>query len=175
MTHRRGATILEVLIAVSVTVMLSGMTILYGSAGRRQMNLYVDTVKLAQIILRAKSLSVLIYYNPSSPVCGYGVRVDPVGNSYALFRYARFSDETCDAITSVGDANYQELQRVSLARGVEVDGAASSINEVLFVPPDPKTYLWQSGSRVRGAGEIHLVIEGGEKVIAVNTGGQVTY
>lgn len=171
---RRGTSLVEVLIAIAVTAILSGIVIVYGAASRRQVTLYVDTVRLAETILRAKSQSVLTYYNPAASTCGYGVRILPAERAYALFRYAAGEGGTCETIPGVGDENYVQIEKIALQRDV---GIAATVDDILFVPPDPKTYLWNGGARVPGGGEVRLSVNGGaaERVVAISTGGQVTY
>jgi prepilin-type N-terminal cleavage/methylation domain-containing protein len=175
---RRGTTLLEVLIAVAVTAILSGIVLTYGSGGRKQVNLYVETVKLSQIILRAKSQAVLIYYNPTSPTCGYGVRVNRAENAYALFRYQAAAGEDCNTITSIADANYVELERSALSPGVVFSPEdTGDVRDILFVPPDPKIQLWGKDGRIAPSGVIRLTTDdrAADHTITLTTGGQISY
>ncbi len=177
---RRGATLVEVLIAVGVSAMLSGLVVVYGTGGRQNTSLYVDAVKLAQTILRAKSQAVLIYYNPENPVCGYGIRTI-TGNgvsAYALFRYAVTEGESCSAISEISssDPRYVEIQRFPLASGVSF-GPASTIDTVFFIPPDPLTILWKGNGKVKPSGNIDLIVGNGsnKRSVTITTSGQITY
>lgn len=178
--RRRGATLIEVLIAIGVSTMLTSLVIVYGSGGRENTALYVDSVKLAQTILRAKSQSVLIYYNPANPVCGYGIRIFS-GNApaYELFRYAVLEGESCTDLPPVetaDTAHYVRLQRVPLAAGVSF-GTGTTIDTILFVPPDPLTILWNQDARVRQSGVVELMIGDGtnRRPVTITTSGQISY
>jgi hypothetical protein len=174
---QRGSTLIEVLVAVGVSAMLTALVVVYGSGGRKTTSLYVDTVKLAQTILRAKSQAVLIYYNPTNPVCGYGMRFfNDSQPAYALFRYAAAEGESCDSIPVVDDTHYVEIQRFPLAAGISF-GASTTVDTILFVPPDPQTLLWKGVDHVRSSGAIELQVGSStmKRSVTITTSGQIGY
>lgn len=146
---RRGFTLLEILVVLAVTTFLTGMVLTYGARSRNQTSLYVEQAKLAQIILRAKSLSVATYNNPNIP-CGYGVSVDYDANSYELFSYHPTSCFGLD-IKNAGIVKdtlnrYEVLENYTLASGVKLNrnfvDSNATLSIVFFLPPNPETYIW---------------------------------
>jgi hypothetical protein len=147
------------------------------------MNLYVETVKFAQVVLMAKSLAIGLYANPSPSTvlttCGYGVRINDQ-SSYSLFRYEAASASNCDAENIVQgdftDGRHVEVQRYSLSPGItfESDGS-SQVNEALFVPPDPTVYLWGQGSLMSNGNVVIKTASDVRRTISLTRGGQISY
>jgi len=146
-TNRGGFTLLEILVVLAVTTFLTGMVLTYGARGRNQTSLYVEQAKLAQIILRAKSLSVATYNKPDIP-CGYGVNVDYDANAYELFSYRPANCFDIKATGIVKDVlnKYEVLERYALASGVKLNRNSvdpnATLSTVFFLPPNPDTYIW---------------------------------
>lgn len=145
--ERRGFTLLEILVVLGITTFLTGMVLTYGSRGRNQTTVYVEQAKLAQIILRAKSLSVATYNKPDIP-CGYGVNLNYETNSYELFSYRPIN---CFDIKTAGIVKdplneYKIIESYAVASGVKLNKGTNS-NETLltvfFLPPNPDTYIWE--------------------------------
>lgn len=145
-----GFTLLEILVVLGITTFLTGMVLTYGSRGRNQTAVYVEQAKLAQIILRAKSLSVATYNKPDIP-CGYGVSVDYITNSYELFSYKPLD---CFEIKDTGIVedefnNYEVIEKYPVATGVKLyesmEGLKLTLSTVFFLPPNPDTYIWADG------------------------------
>ncbi len=144
---KRGFTLIEILVVLGVTTMLTGIVLTYGSQGRSQTTIYVEQAKLAQVILRAKSLSVATYNKPDIP-CGYGVNLDYDSNSYELFSYA---PNNCFDIKSTGIVKdvlnkYEIIEKYTVAPGAKmyknVDNPSATLATVFFLPPNPETYIW---------------------------------
>lgn len=145
--HKQGFTLLEILVVLGVTTFLTGMVLTYGAKGRNQTSLYVEQAKLAQIILRAKSLSVATYNKPDIP-CGYGVNIDYDANSYEMFSYR---PANCFDIKNTGIVKdvlnkYTVIESYTLASGVKLNRNSvdpnATLSTVFFLPPNPDTYIW---------------------------------
>lgn len=152
---RFGFTLIEVLIVVAITSLLSGMVLTYSSKGRSQVALYVESAKLSQVILRAKSLAIATYGESGTP-CGYGVHIDYVSRSYSLFSYnPAVSDPfACGkidqgAIETGNPAFYvvKAGETYTLTQGLEYKSSVGdqSFSDILFIPPDPTTLIWRVG------------------------------
>ncbi len=152
----RGFTILEILIVVSITIMVSALAISYRSSSQQQVGLYVEVQKLAELILRAKSLAVSTYNDPaalsdpSTMICGYGVSIDytPNHNGYTLFSYRVPLGRQCENITTIendaaANTSIVTFSRYDVAPGVVIlkDGFPDSIYKIFFVPPTPVTLI----------------------------------
>lgn len=147
-----GFTLVEILVVVAITTFLAGMVLTYSSTGRSQIALYVESAKLAQVALRAKSLAIATYNSPDTP-CAYGMHVDFANRSYALFSYnpGKCSDIPNGGIdTTPADQSgpYREIETFTLQSGVSFKNSQSgnTLEYVLFVPPDPATYIWLQGA-----------------------------
>jgi prepilin-type N-terminal cleavage/methylation domain-containing protein len=155
---KKGFTLIEILIVLAITALLSGLAIVYTHVGQNQISLSIEESKVAQLILEAKELSIATY-GTNSDTCAYGVAFDyanPAASStYSLFAYNAAATSSlyggrpiCPSIASTSaaiDTNaIQQYQsgswRVHTTQGVKLvnDGAASdTVQYVLFYPPDP--------------------------------------
>ncbi len=158
------------MVVVAITSLLAGMVLTYSSRGRTQVSLYVESAKLAQVILRAKSLAIATYNNPDTP-CGYGVHLDFASSTYALFSYAPTSPGgalDCPSVATgpidITSPAYSVIENFEMQKGVEfvnIGGGNNGVKDVLFLPPDPTTYLWLRDGSSQPAtdviGQIQLV------------------
>lgn len=180
---RRGLTILELLVVMGITAMLSALVISYGFVGREQTALSIETVKIAQVIARAKSLSVstLIPESGGGEVCGYGVRFDAAAGRYVLVGFR--PDPNCSMLGEPADTF--EVERFSLSILLEVGNSVGvipndQISSIYFLPPDPVVYSsqWAPGSFAgHQGGKIYLKTKSGgsAKEISVNGSGQISF
>lgn len=194
----RGSSLVELSVVVMITIILSSIVFVgLGRTSRNYTALYVEQAKIAELILRAKSLAISTYNIPPVP-CGYGVRVDNplnVNRSYALVIYDIPSDDPrCVNIATLPiDAS---RIRVFQENGVDVSyklpsgivfGVSPSpdpiLRYVIFVPPDPNTYLYgfvlnslpsQTGSRVVSL-RVGSITSPTRLNVAVSVAGQLTF
>lgn len=161
--NNSGFTLVEILVVLAITAVLSGLAIVYSHVGQNQVALSVEESKVAQLILEAKELSIATY-STNVATCGYGVHFNYAGTSstYSLFEYNSASPapgggrEICPSIASTtnpsngnGIEQYeQEYESGSynlfMAPGVTLKngGAASNtIQDILFYPPNPCTLI----------------------------------
>jgi len=155
--------LIEVLIVVAITAMLSGIAIVYSHVGQSQISLSIEESKIAQLILEAKELSIATY-STDQATCAYGVSFDFTDQTYSLFAYNSAANSPvpggrpiCPSIASTSVAivtrDMDEYAggswRVHVAQGVALkqgSGAASNtIQDVLFYPPDPCTLVSLDG------------------------------
>ena len=142
-----GFTLIELMIVIAITVLLSSFLVLYGSKTNEQITLSVEQAKLGQIILRAKTMALAEVTTSSSLPCGYGIHMDYNNNTYSLFRYIDQSGpKGCSQIKPINPngQNYEEVFSATLNPGVHfVRGSnPSDLYDLLFVPPVPKTLVW---------------------------------
>jgi prepilin-type N-terminal cleavage/methylation domain-containing protein len=164
--NKKGFTLIEILIVLAITALLSGLAIVYTHVGQNQISLSIEESKIAQLILEARELSIATY-SSNSATCAYGVAFDyaspAASSSYSLFAYnaAATSSEyggrpICPSLASTSvaiDPNaIQQYEsgswQVHTAQGVMlVDGGAASdtIQDILFYPPDPCTLVSTDG------------------------------
>jgi prepilin-type N-terminal cleavage/methylation domain-containing protein len=175
-----GFTIIEILVVIAITSLLSGLIVTYSSTGRDQVSLYVEESRLAQTILRAKSLAISTYANVSAPSCGYGFHIDYQGQQYQVFSY---NPPVCGGVTSINPAFMIPIDSIRLTTSLiisnSIPGGGSGISDVLFVPPDPKTLIWTVADPATptSLGDINLATKSGNAsvTIGVNAAGQISF
>lgn len=163
MGNTKGFTLVEILIVIAITAILSGIAIVYTHAGQNQVSLSIEESKIAQLILEAKELSIATY-SADVVTCGYGVHFNYTNQTYTLFAYDSASPapgggrEICPSIASTTDPTggieqYEQpytsgSDNVHVAQGVTlVNGGAASdtIQDIFFYPPDPCTLISLDG------------------------------
>jgi len=180
MRNRKGFTLVEIMVVVSVTAMLSAVILVYNSSTREQIVLSTEKVKLTQVVLRSKSLAISTYSDASVP-CGYGMYIDPAARTYTLMRYAPADCSVTDRV----DPDPAARQAVSpsevftLPPGLVFGNASSSLRYVVFIPPDPFVLIADRDGNLlpTPTGEVILQSADGKysSTITVNTAGQVTF
>lgn len=177
-----GFTIVEILVVLAITALLSSFIITYTGTGRAQVALYVEEAKLSQTILRAKSLAISTYNTPTVP-CGYGLHVDYLARTYAIFSY-KPTLSSCAAITEIDPNDIDAYQQIGdafpLAPELNFvsDPGTRYLDTVFFTPPNPRTYLWVEGSAdadMSDSGKIYVATKNNslKSTIEVTSSGQV--
>ena len=140
-----GFTVIEMLVVLGVSAILSTMFIGYGSGLRGQLEVIQEEAKLIQTILRAKTFSIQALANEEGVVaCGYGVHIDNNNQEYFIFRKEKEMQD-CD---SRSDESYRwalpsEIvgERKKFDNKIIFDGGSSNIVDVVFLPPKPDVKL----------------------------------
>lgn len=156
MRERAAFTLIELLIVVAISALLTSLVIVYSGTARNQANLSVQTTTIAQLLVRAKSLAIATYRNPSAPgshLCGYGVLFDTAAETYSLVSYSPAGGAACPSTAAIsmngitGDTLSQysaDTWHMRLTNGVKFLTTGSQGNALklaLFYPPDPTTLL----------------------------------
>lgn len=191
---RSGFTLVEILVVIAISVLLSGLAIGYSNISRNEITLTVESAKIAQFILQAKQLAIATHAGDSgngSPVyCGYGVVFNTLTSpqTYSIFAYSPVSSPVrCPAppVTNIPVDQMKEYSRdvwrIAVSPGVVLQTQQSDVlSAVLFYPPVPTTYLSSDGVNFPFPASTHKVYlttaDGkGSATISVNAGGQVNY
>ncbi len=166
---RKGFTLIEILIVLAITAVLSGLAIVYTHVGQNQISLSIEESKVAQLILEAKELSIATY-SSNGDTCAYGVAFYYSSSTYSLFSYNAAATSSqyngravCPSLASTStefNPNYiSEYQsgswQVHTAQGVQLVGsstpaASDTIQYILFYPPDPCTMIGLVGGPQNG-------------------------
>lgn len=168
-----GYTLIELIVVVGIAILLSGMVILYGGEGRQQIALSIESVKIVQAISRAKALAVATYIDPSSP-CGYGVHFDYPAKKYSIRSYR--TSPNCEDVLSIASSGV--INQLDLTSGLLWQEGSEKIDDVIFIPPDPRTYIFSDGALLVGgaSGKVYLRTDGGAtRTVMVNSAGQITF
>lgn len=186
MRRRSGFTLVEVMVVMAVTALLSGLILVYNASTRETLRLFTEKARVAQLVFRAKSLALSTYVDGGQERCGYGVRFDRAAGTYALVSYA---PPSC-ADRSQVRTNPEYFESVQLSSftlpttlefrdRADAGTGAGALSYVLFIPPDPTVLLARDdGSLITaGDGEIRIGIKDRETdaIVSVNGAGQVTF
>lgn len=186
---KRGFTLVEMVIVVAITIILSGYIIIYGSSSRNQTAVHIEIAKLSQTIMRAKALTTTFISSSTAasdePPCGYGVEIDYNAETYTLFAYERIGSGICLPLDNGGSSGRLNQGRKTpigevqnLPSGVELVRNGDSLADVLFRPPAPTTELFFDDASLNNSNEgfVYLrPVNGAEISISVNRGGQVNF
>jgi Tfp pilus assembly protein PilE len=186
----RGFTIIEIIVVVAVTILLSSYVVSYTRTGQRQILLYAETQKLASSVLMAKSLAIESFADTRQGNCGYGLAIDYGQKNYSIFYYATSTTSNqpkyaqCPTIKKDGEllldriTPFSAATRLSSELAFRFPAPADAIYYVLFVPPDPETLIAGSdGTIFPGSGSIYLQTSDGlaKLTVTVNPAGQVNF
>jgi len=134
--HKRGFTLVELLVIIFVIVSLSTLVFVNYKTGSKMLNLQRASQKLAQDIRYAQEMSIsgVECITCSSEPAGYGVFIDKSSDNKSYFIYADID----------GNQYYQLLQdeiveNFDLEEGVIIHDISDSSSVVCinFSPPDP--------------------------------------
>lgn len=176
LSRKKGFTLIEVIVVVSIITILSGYLLVYTGRSRGQIALSVEQAKLAQIISRSKALAISTYGVSQAP-CGYGVSMQYSAGTYTLYSYTIPDCATISGIDATSPG-YAALQTFSLPKNIVWDDDSAKLDAVLFVPPDPQTLLWSNESPlINASGNIYLKTQDGASraSISVNQSGQISF
>ena len=188
-SKKAGFTLVEILVVVGVAVALATIAVGFSTSSRDRTRLQIEAAKIGQLILRAKSLTLATYGDPIPP-CGFGFEIDYALNQYRIFRYAK-------DVPPPGDFPCNNIEQLSLVSGRKQDltegaqtllsgvvfksGGARSLDDVLFVAPDPTIVLFTEGipapDTTAASGVIRLETTDGSGAITidVSTAGQISF
>jgi prepilin-type N-terminal cleavage/methylation domain-containing protein len=165
--NRKGFTLIEILIVLAITAVLSSLAIVYSHVGQNQISLSIEESKIAQLILQAKELSIATY-GSNNATCAYGVAFNyaptAASSTYSLFAYNAAAVSPlyggrliCPSLASTsaaimpaaiqpyesGSWQMHTAQGVMLINGTSP--ASDTIQDILFYPPDPCTLISTDG------------------------------
>jgi len=192
--HRKGFTLVELLVVIVVSALISAFTIQYGKIGQNQVALNVEAAKVSQLILQAKELAIATYTSTAA-TCAFGVAFDYAAQTYSLFSYAPAGAPPCPALastTALTAASVQQYEpqswKVRVTPGIVMQSAAAGndvLRDVIFYPPQPATLLSRDGATLMNPSDplnppltskVYLRTADGSAtaVISVNPAGQVS-
>jgi type II secretory pathway pseudopilin PulG len=130
----KGFTLIETVVVVAITMILSGIVLAYSRSTERQILLYRDQAFIVGVINRAKSLAVQKYHETqlSGRVnCAFGVHFAPP-RSFILFQ--DLDQGSCPANRTYAYDQGEEIQTLSLDNHLQFD--MQSNLDILFIPPE---------------------------------------
>ncbi len=165
MKKARGFTLIEFLVVIAITTIISGIMVVNFRKGEESNKLQRSAQQIVQAFRKAQNMAMssvefTSVSPPDVPIEGYGVRFRTADlASYIIF--ADTSDNTPDACDYL--AIESPVETLNLESGIIIDslytyttspgvGLISRVNVLAcFVPPDPKTSISSpSGASVGG-------------------------
>ncbi len=169
MPSRKGFTLIEILVVLSILTLMTSMLVLYNRVGERQILLLREKARLISAIFRAKSLALNTLIE-DTPACGYGVHIGDRG--YFIYRDKAISCRASDHIYGSASDEIVAGSVVALPPGLQ--WGDHGINDILFIPPNPDVFL--DGGKGLFEGAINfLSVDGKSRVsITITNAGQIS-
>jgi len=159
---KKGFTLVELLVVISIIILLTGLVTTNYRAGQKSFYLQRSTQKLASDIRRVEEMAI----STREISCGkpdYGIYVGPnfPTNSYILFADCNLNQH----YDSGSDVKIEENQ---LETGVQIISVSPSPLNLTFTPPDPTV-------NVSGGTQAQILISNsaGQKTITVEKTGLI--
>jgi len=189
----KGFTIIELLVVLAISALMSTLAITYSNVSRNYVALTVQESEIAQLILRAKALSIATYADASgSAACGYGVMIttSTIPQTYSIFAYSPAGSPPCpteddlyaNGIVSPNNDEHPYTSaswQVPVTQGVQIQSENDSLALVLFYPPNPDVFLSTDGATfpsTEATLNVHLTTVDGKNTatLSINPEGQVS-
>ncbi len=137
----KGFTLIEVLVVISITGILTGLLVVNFSRTRVDLNQTTLTVKAAIREAQSTALSGALFGTPNVSRCGYGIHF--TANGYAIYAGPISGQNVC-VVQNYGYAINSEVVRLGLLSNSVLEIVIPA-PDIFFEPPDPKTYFIGSG------------------------------
>lgn len=134
-----GFTLIEVLVVVSITVIITGLLIANFSRTRVDLNQTTLLVKDAIREAQSMALSGALFGRPGASRCGYGVHF--TADAYTIYPGPISADATaCTPLAYGYNTDSPEVVRRGLLSNPVLE-IVMPAPDIFFEPPDPKTYI----------------------------------
>lgn len=184
--NKLGFTLIEVIIVVSVTLILSTFAIGYNREASRQLTLVTYQSKLVNLISTAKSFSVHTFIEGpivvgAPKVCGYGVSlgkdINGVFNGEAfIFRDLALNCLLTDNKYGPGDKKLTGDKNV-----LRIDQSTSqfivsetTFTDIIFIPPDPAIIINGNPSTTEAVITLGLKSGARKVMVKINDSGSIS-
>jgi len=140
-----GFTLVEMLVVLGITAMLSSVFIGYGGTIKDQVSLFREEAKMVQVLYKAKTYSVQALKNSDGKSsCGYGVHFSNIENSYFIYlKNERESDGTCKKDNlNYRNGDTQQGNKNMIDSKVHLN----NVSDIVFIPPKPEVYFYPNNS-----------------------------
>lgn len=166
--NKKGFTVLEMLVVISIVILLSSVLILYSRTGENQIVLFRDQSRLITGLNRAKSLSVQAFNAPDLS-CAFGVHFSKTENAFLIFRDLATNCRDADHVYSdAGEIfeNYPLSSRIQFGE--------TTLTDIVFIPPDPVILIDNDFNKTEAMITLETLNGNASLTVRVNNAGQVT-
>ena len=150
----RGFTLMELLVVMGITMMLSASAIGYSRGGEDVLNVQISAQKILSDVNQVVSYSLSSPGRRSDPnkrYCGFGMHLTSGSRTYDIFGDVP-SGSSCKNSNDITkdkrfDASDEKLYvpaptlKHSVIDSVKLIPSGTVINDIVFVPPDPTLYV----------------------------------
>jgi len=158
---KRGFTIIELLVAIAIFIVVTGLIVANFRRGARSDELRIAASGLASTLRRVQTMvQAGVLTNSTFPVGGYGVHVSITDPSH-YFVFADFNNN------KNYESSSENLETINLPPNILIDQITpASTTDIIFIPPKPMIYITDSPN----AAEIILKdqISGQKRKVTVN-------
>jgi len=197
---RKGFTLVEIIIVLGITIMLTSVLIVYTRGGEKQIIFFKDQTVLVSSLLRAKAFAIETFQPKLQPgldpaqeiICGWGVSFSRNSKEYTIFKDLPIPNDTdCANANKSFDKTGEAFEAFEFSEIVEIDCLAlnGSLNgsclnsnneskiDIVFIPPDPLTEFYPK--KLPETKEAVIVITLKDKtrnsVIRITKAGQISF
>lgn len=134
--NKEGFTLIETLVVIAITAILSSVLLVYNRSNESQIVLYRDQAVIAGLLSRAKSLAIQKYREPALPdysACAFGVHFE-APRDLILFQDLGLGGCATGRVYAYDSG--EELQRLSLDSRLQFLNIPPGGLDIFFVPPE---------------------------------------
>ncbi len=149
-----GFTLVELIVVIGITVFMASILISYSHRSGEQIILNTEKAKIAQTILRVKSLALAGFTQPASAPapCAYVFSIDYSAVTFSISEYSPSygCDNIFNAQNSIDDiatnpSRFKSISTDQLNPEVKFPSSlpADHLTYLVFVPPEPKAIVFE--------------------------------
>lgn len=143
--NRHAFTLIEMVIAVSMIVILSGVILGYTNVSRKHVELANNEAKLLGLLFNAKALgtSFVLEAPAGKQACAYGVHVNTASRIAFIFQDLMPAADNCedsDNVFTAGEALPESINSFHVSDLLEF-GPGTDLEDIIFIPPDPTVII----------------------------------
>lgn len=167
---KKGFTLIELLVIMTIIGILS--SILFSARGieEKKLALQRSIFQLSQDLREIQGLAMGFWEEscPGGTATGFGIHLHRVSLPESYLLYADCNDNQHK------DGSDKILREVKLEKGVQVQSLSPSPLDIVFVPPEPATFIDGVESGREGVITLSLKSDSSkQKVLRVNTAGKI--
>lgn len=138
---REGFTVVEMLIVLGITAVLSSLFVGYGVNLKDQISLFRNEAEIIQMLFRVKTFAIQVRSENGETACAYGLHIDKESGQYLIYNKKKPVSLNCDEIKNyawnISDGSIGQIR--FLDGRVSFDDSSDS--DIVFIPPRPKVDL----------------------------------
>jgi len=174
----KAFTLIETLVIVIITIILSSIMITYSHIGEKQIVLFRDQAKVVEVLNRAKFLALQKFsQTEADKPCAYGVHFDNNTGNFLIFKDLDSDPLTsgCQGNNKYDASNNELFEKYELDERLkfQITPSSGGIFEIVFIPPDPTIKMTPNATDAT-IKIVDKVNSSNNKVIKVNNFGQIT-